>query len=144
MQVTEGVELAHYNLGLAFRQKGYYAEAQREYQLALERGEDRALVLQAMAEVHLLRKDPEAAITLYDNLIPRDSRTVPSFGTSAASPCIRTGALRGRRRIIGTRSKSIRSTRSRTTISVSRCTTRANAKSRRRVPRCARRERRGS
>jgi len=69
MQVAEGVELAHYNLGLAFRQKGYYAEAQREYQLALERGEDRALVLQAMAEVHLLRKDPEAAIALYDNLI---------------------------------------------------------------------------
>jgi tetratricopeptide (TPR) repeat protein len=69
MQVTEGVELAHYNLGLAFRQKGYYAEAQREYELALERGEDRALVLQAMAEVHLLRKDTEAAIALYDNLI---------------------------------------------------------------------------
>lgn len=69
MQVAEGGELAHYNLGLAFRQKGYYAEAQREYQLALERGEDRALVLQAMAEVHLLRKDPEAAIALYDHLI---------------------------------------------------------------------------
>ncbi len=69
MQVTEGGGLAHYNLGLAFRQKGYYAEAQREYDLALERGEDRALVLQAMAEVHLLRKEPEAAITLYDNLI---------------------------------------------------------------------------
>ena len=69
MQVAEGVELAHYNLGLAFRQKGYYAEAQREYQLALERGEDRALVLQAMAEVHLLRQDHEAAIALYDNLI---------------------------------------------------------------------------
>src|ERR1019366_9844464 len=33
MQVTEGVELGHYNLGLAFRQKGYYAEAQREYEL---------------------------------------------------------------------------------------------------------------
>ncbi len=69
MQVTEGVELAHYNLGLAFRQKGYYAEAQREYQIALERGEDRALVLQAMAEVHLLRKDTAAAIALYDNLL---------------------------------------------------------------------------
>jgi tetratricopeptide (TPR) repeat protein len=69
MQVAEGGELAHYNLGLAFRQKGYYSEAQREYQLALERGEDRALVLQAMAEVHLLRKDPAAAIALYDNLL---------------------------------------------------------------------------
>src|SRR5213076_219354 len=39
-QVVEGNELAHYNLGLAFRQKGYYNEALREYRLALERGED--------------------------------------------------------------------------------------------------------
>jgi tetratricopeptide (TPR) repeat protein len=69
MQVTEGGALAHYNLGLAFRQKGYYAEAQREYQIALERGEDRGLVLQAMAEVHLLRKDADAALALYDNLL---------------------------------------------------------------------------
>src|SRR5207248_6915333 len=35
----------------AFRQKGYYNEALREYRLALERGEDRRLTLQAMAEV---------------------------------------------------------------------------------------------
>ena len=69
MQVAEGEQLAHYNLGLAFRQKGYYAEAQREYRLALDRGEDRDLVLQAMAEVHLLRKDPAAAIELYDQLL---------------------------------------------------------------------------
>src|SRR3989449_3919982 len=40
-QVVEGNALAHYNLGLAFRQKGYYNEALREYRLALERGEDR-------------------------------------------------------------------------------------------------------
>src|SRR2546425_5218178 len=53
-QVVEGNALAHYNLGLAFRQKGYYNEALREYRLALERGEDRRLTLQAMAEVHLL------------------------------------------------------------------------------------------
>src|SRR5207244_3338321 len=47
-QVVEGNELAHYNLGLAFRQKGYYNEALKEYRLALERGEDRRLTLQAM------------------------------------------------------------------------------------------------
>ena len=69
MQVADGVQLAHYNLGLAFRQKGYYAEAQREYRLALDRGEDRHLVLQAMAEVHLLRKDAAAALELYDRLL---------------------------------------------------------------------------
>src|SRR5207302_3871828 len=68
-EVAEGSELAHYNLGLAFRQKGYYVEAQREYRLALERGEDRRLVLQAMAEVDLLRRDFAAALELYETLI---------------------------------------------------------------------------
>ena len=89
MHVAEGVELAHYNLGLAFRQKGYYAEAQREYQLALERGEDRALVLQAMAEVHLLRKDPDAAIALYDHLIVEspDSPQAVERARRGGAPC---------------------------------------------------------
>src|SRR5213079_164677 len=68
-QVVEGNALAHYNLGLAFRQKGYYAEALREYRLALERGEDRRLTLQAMAEVHLLKRDFGAALELYDTLL---------------------------------------------------------------------------
>jgi len=69
MEVSEGGQLAHYNLGLAFRQKGYYSEALREYKLALERGEGEDLVLQAMAEVHLLKKDVKAAIELYDQLL---------------------------------------------------------------------------
>jgi tetratricopeptide (TPR) repeat protein len=69
MEVVEGRELAHFNLGLAFRQKGYYVEALHEYRLALERGEDRQLVLQAMAEVHLLRRDFTAALELYETLI---------------------------------------------------------------------------
>src|SRR5690349_13535540 len=68
-QVVEGNELAHYNLGLAFRQKGYYNEALREYRLALERGEDRRLTLQAMAELHLLKHDFAAALELYDTLL---------------------------------------------------------------------------
>jgi tetratricopeptide (TPR) repeat protein len=69
MAVAEEGQLAHYNLGLAFRQKGYYVEALREYQLALDRGEDAALVQQAMAEVHLLRKDVSAAVATYDQLL---------------------------------------------------------------------------
>ena len=69
MAVTDGAGLAHYNLGLAFRQKGYFAEALREYGLAQERGEDGPLVLQAMAEVHLLRRDPAAALEVYDRLL---------------------------------------------------------------------------
>src|SRR5437773_2480164 len=68
-QVVEGNALAHYNLGLAFRQKGYYNEALKEYRLALERGEDRRLTLQAMAELHLLKRDLAAALELYDTLL---------------------------------------------------------------------------
>src|SRR5690606_16428710 len=74
----EGGTLVHYNLGLAFRQKGYYAEALREYRLALERGEDRALVTQAMAEVHLLRREGTAAVQLYDGLV-RESPQSPKL-----------------------------------------------------------------
>ncbi|MGE3527604.1 MAG: tetratricopeptide repeat protein, partial [Gemmatimonadales bacterium] len=66
--LADSQTLAHYNLGLAFRQKGYYVEALREYRLALENGEDRRLALQAMAEVHLLRRDLSAALELYDSL----------------------------------------------------------------------------
>ena len=73
MHVAAEGQLARYNLGLAFRQKGYYTEALREYQRALDGGEDRELVLQAMAEVHLLRKDPKAARELYASLV--ESRT---------------------------------------------------------------------
>ena len=68
-EVAEASELAHYNLGLAFRQKGYYTEALREYRLAIERGEDRQLVRQAMAEVHLLKRDFPDALEIYESLI---------------------------------------------------------------------------
>ena len=68
-----GGALAHFNLGLAFRQKGYHAQALREYELALQHGEDRLLVMQAMAEVHLLRQDSAAAIRLYEQLVKEES-----------------------------------------------------------------------
>ncbi len=64
-----GSLLAHYNLGLALRQQGYYDDSLREYQLALDAGEDRRLNLQAMAEVHILRRDLSAALKLYDDLV---------------------------------------------------------------------------
>jgi tetratricopeptide (TPR) repeat protein len=69
MEVHGEGQLAQFNLGLAFRQKGYYGEALREYAKALDRGEDRPLVLQAMAEVHLLRREPKAAVALYEELL---------------------------------------------------------------------------
>ncbi|HEV8123690.1 MAG TPA: tetratricopeptide repeat protein [Gemmatimonadales bacterium] len=67
--LSDATTLAHYNLGLAFRQKGYYVEALREYRLALESGEDRRLTLQAMAEVQLLRRELGAALELYESLV---------------------------------------------------------------------------
>src|SRR5207245_5937069 len=69
-QVVEGNELAHYNLGLAFRQKGYYNGALRAYRMALERGEDRRLTLTSMGEVHLLRRAFGAGLELYETLMP--------------------------------------------------------------------------
>lgn len=69
MTIADEGLLAHYNLGLAFRQKGYLTEALHEYRLALDRGEDRGLVTQAMAEIHLLQGDGAAAVPLYDRLV---------------------------------------------------------------------------
>lgn len=71
LQVSGEGQLARYNLGLAFRSKGYYAEALREYGIALERGEERDLVLQAMAEVHLLSARPSDALPIYEDLLRR-------------------------------------------------------------------------
>lgn len=67
--VVEGGALAHFNLGLAFRQRGYLVEALHEYRMGLDAGEDRRLNLQAMGEVHLLRRDLPAATDLYDSLL---------------------------------------------------------------------------
>jgi len=68
-QIVEGGALAHYNLGLAFRQKGLLAEALNEYSVALDAGEDRRMTLQAMAEVRLLQRELPAALELYDALV---------------------------------------------------------------------------
>src|SRR5687767_13232008 len=70
-----GGALAHFNLGLAFRQKGYHQQALKEYELALQHGEDRDLVMQAMAEVHLLRQDGLAASRLYEQLVTEQTES---------------------------------------------------------------------
>jgi cellulose synthase operon protein C len=67
--VAEGAELAHYNVGLALRQKALYDEAMREFQLAAERGENSFLVQQAQAELLLLRGSGAAALELYGRLV---------------------------------------------------------------------------
>lgn len=73
MKIAEGEPLAHYTLGNAYRQQGLLAEAMREYQLAAEVGEERVLVVQAMAELHLIRKEPDAALAMYDELLAQRS-----------------------------------------------------------------------
>jgi tetratricopeptide (TPR) repeat protein len=63
--------MPHYHLALAFRQKGYLAEALKEYRTALQLGEDPDLVTQAIAEVALLRGDMAEAITQYEPLLAK-------------------------------------------------------------------------
>ncbi|HUF51217.1 MAG TPA: tetratricopeptide repeat protein [Longimicrobiales bacterium] len=72
-RVAEGGELAHYNLGLAFRQKALYDEALREFRLATERGEDTFLVRQAEAEMLLLRGDSAESLALYQQLTQQEA-----------------------------------------------------------------------
>ena len=91
-QIVEGGALAHYNLGLAFRQKGLHEEALREYRLALDAGEDRRLTLQAMAEVHLLRRELPRGARALRRARRATTPTRPSSGTSAASASTRPAA----------------------------------------------------
>lgn len=67
--------LAHYNLGLAFRQRGLYDEAWREFALALELGEDALLVGQARAELQLLRGAAAEAEVLLASLLEVEPRS---------------------------------------------------------------------
>jgi tetratricopeptide (TPR) repeat protein len=72
VDVAEDGTLAHYNMGLAFRQRAQYDDALREFRLATERGEDQLLVQQAEAEMLLLRGDSEAAAGLYRQLVQEE------------------------------------------------------------------------
>ena len=73
MQVRGEGQLARYNLGLAFRQKGYYAEALREYQIGARArrgtrsraaGDGRGAPADARAR--------RGGCELYDELLERD------------------------------------------------------------------------
>ena len=104
---------AHYNLGLAFRQKGYYAEALREYRLALERGEDRRLVLQAMAEVHLLRRDLGRRSSCTTTLVREHPDSPEALERARRVPAPGRAARRGARRPTSARSPLDRDLRAR-------------------------------
>jgi cellulose synthase operon protein C len=90
--VSEGGELAHYTLGLAFRQKALYDEALREFRLATERGEDPLLVQQAEAEMLLLRGASGAAQELYVELIRQEPES-PKLWNELGVTRHQTGAL---------------------------------------------------
>ncbi len=61
--------LARYGLGLAFRQRGYFAEARREFVRSLAMGEDAELAQHAIAELDLVDGQHQAALNAYDALL---------------------------------------------------------------------------
>lgn len=66
-------------LALAFRQKGYYAEALGEYEKALSLGESDAEALQGMVELYLMRRDLASAIATADRFIREFSPTAKAW-----------------------------------------------------------------
>lgn len=64
-------ELPRYGLGLAFRQRGYFAEARQELARALAHGEDERLVRHAMAELDLVAGQYDAAQVAYTELLAK-------------------------------------------------------------------------
>lgn len=67
--------LAHYHQGIALRQRGRYEEALGEFTRALQKGEQRDVVEQAMAEVLLVEGRPADAVSLYDALLKRNPQS---------------------------------------------------------------------
>src|SRR6059058_5486801 len=70
---------AHITLGRALRQKGYFQEALREYEKAIEGAEANAEVLQAMLELYLLQRDTGAAIATADRFAREFSPTAKTW-----------------------------------------------------------------
>jgi tetratricopeptide (TPR) repeat protein len=70
---------AHMTLGRALRQKGYFQEALREYEKAIEGAEANAEVLQAMLELYLLQRDTGAAIATADRFAREFSPTAKTW-----------------------------------------------------------------
>ncbi len=61
--------LARYGLGLAFRQRGYFDEARREFERALAQGEDARLARHAIAELDLVAGRFADARAAYEQLL---------------------------------------------------------------------------
>ncbi len=67
--IEPGGGLARYSLGLAFRQRGYFDEGRREFERALEQGEDARLVRHAIAELDLIAGRHDEARIAYEALL---------------------------------------------------------------------------
>jgi tetratricopeptide (TPR) repeat protein len=92
--VVDGGTLARYGLGLAFRQRGYFAEARREFERARDAGEDQRLVAHALAELDLLAGDHDAARRAYAELTDADPGN-PRFWNEAGVAWHQAGHLAG-------------------------------------------------
>ncbi len=67
--IISNESLARYSLGLAFRQRGYFTEARREFERADAQGEDPLLVQHALAELDLVQGRHADARRRYDALL---------------------------------------------------------------------------
>ncbi len=66
---TSDDALARYGLGMAFRQRGYFVEARREFDRALAIGEDETLARHAIAELDLVSGNFSAARAGFERLL---------------------------------------------------------------------------
>ena len=74
MQVNSEGALARYGLGLAFRQRGYFDEARREFERSLACGEDARLAEHALGELDLIAGRFDDARVRYESLLAQQEQ----------------------------------------------------------------------
>ena len=74
MRVEPEGALARYGLGLAFRQRGYFDEARREFERSLASGEDARLADHALGELDLIAGRFDEARVRFDSLLARQEQ----------------------------------------------------------------------
>lgn len=79
-------------LGMAFRQRGYFHEARREFERALAHGEDGRLATHAIAELDIIDGRSNAACAAYDALL-HETPDVPRFWNERGVSLHQRGAI---------------------------------------------------
>ena len=69
----------HLNLGICYAQKGFYAEAERAYQRALELNQEEALIPYNLAALYALWNKPESSIAALKDALKLDAGKVLSW-----------------------------------------------------------------